>query len=257
MTLSRVGSVRWSPCGELLLLPAKGGVAGRIEALIFDLGGTLDADGRSWAERFRQLLGEERLPGAEPERIEAALRAGERALREHPRAAGLALPEMVAIEIEAQLACLGATERDRVRELADRFARETSDTLRRRRALLGRLAARLPLALVSNGCGNTRRLLAEHALEAPFRVVIDSSDAGHWKPDPRIFEPAIAALGAARERTAVVGDRLDRDVAGARAAGLRALWVTGAPVEPAGAVGPPEADATLRSVAELDPEAAA
>jgi putative hydrolase of the HAD superfamily len=40
------------------------------------------------------------------------------------------------------------------------------------------------------------------------------------KPDPRIFAPALAALGLAAERVAYVGDSVAIDVRGARAAGL-------------------------------------
>jgi putative hydrolase of the HAD superfamily len=250
------GALRWTAAGGLRLRPARGGPEDPIEALIFDLGGTLDSDGRSWAERFRRLLGEEKLPGAEPERIEAALAAGERALLRHPRAARLGLGEMVEVQVRGQLERLGAAEPARVAALAARFAGETAEALRRRRGLLARLALRLPLALVSNGCGNTRRLLAEHGLERSFRQVVDSSELGCWKPDPRIFEPAIAALAVKRQRIAVVGDRLDRDVAGARGAGLRALWVAGERGVAPGRSAPLEVDVTLSSVDQLDPEAA-
>ena len=257
MSLAISTGLRWTRRGKLLLRPANGGAERRIEALIFDLGGTLDADGCSWGERFRRLLVEEKLPGAGAGRIDAALAAGERALLDHPRAALLGLAEMVGVHLQAQLAELDGAEPDRVHALAARFVRDTADTLQRRQNLLGRLAARLPLALVSNGCGNTRRLLAEHGLEGSFRHVVDSSEVGCWKPDPRIFEPVVHALGVTPGQIAVVGDRLDRDVAGARAAGLRALWVAGGRTLASGSARPSEVDATLRSVDQLEPQATA
>ncbi len=254
MSAGGSSGLRWTPAGELRLQPAPGSTEHPIEALIFDLGGTLDSDGLSWSDRLRRLLVEEEIRGADPGRIEAALAAGERALLAHPRAAVLGLAEMVEIQVRALLVRLRAEEPARVSALAARFVSEATGALRHRRGLLARLAARLPLALVSNGCGNTRRLLAEHGLEESFRCVVDSSELGCWKPDPRILEPAIAALGVTRGRIAVVGDRLDRDVAAARAGGLRALCVTGERVLAPGSPTPPQPDAMLTSVDQLDPE---
>jgi putative hydrolase of the HAD superfamily len=250
----RHGGVRWADA-RLFLVSGSGSEVGPIEGLIFDLGGTLDADGAPWGERFRMLLEDAGLPKGEPGPLEAALEAGEQAVLGHPRAAELGLAEMVQLHVSAQLECLGAAEVELATRLLDRFVTETAETLSGRRGLLERLASRLPLAVVSNGCGNTRRLLAEAGLEPFFRAIVDSSQLGFWKPDPRIFEPALTRLGLPRERVAVVGDRADRDLEAALAAGLRAVWVCGDH--------PPSVDderlrgvhAVLRSVDELDPKA--
>jgi HAD superfamily hydrolase (TIGR01450 family) len=45
------------------------------------------------------------------------------------------------------------------------------------------------------------------------------------KPESPLYELAVDRLGTARERTLAVGDRLDTDIAGARAAGLDSAWV--------------------------------
>jgi len=250
----RHGGVHWADA-RLFLVSGSGSEVGPIEGLIFDLGGTLDADGAPWGERFRTLLEDVGLPKGEPGSLKAALDAGEQAVLGHPRAAELGLTEMVQLHVSAQLECLGAAEVELATRLLDRFVTETAETLSGRRGLLERLASRLPLAVVSNGCGNTRRLLAEAGLEPFFRAIVDSSQVGFWKPDPRIFEPALTRLGLSRERVAVVGDRADRDLEAALAAGLRAVWVCGDH--------PPSVDderlrgvhAVLGSVDELDPKA--
>ncbi len=51
---------------------------------------------------------------------------------------------------------------------------------------------------------------------------------GHRKPAPEFFEYIVAHCGCAREQIMVVGDNFDKDIAGARAAGLHAVWVTDA-----------------------------
>jgi putative hydrolase of the HAD superfamily len=249
-----LSGARWRD-GRLYLVSPSAREAGPIAGLIFDLGGTLDADGASWAERFRAALAGADLGSPEPGAVKAALEAGERAVLDHPRAAELGLVQMVRLHVEAQLACLGVQRAGLAARLAERFAAETAAALAGRRGLLARLSARLPLALVSNGCGNSERLLAEAGLAGFFRAVVDSSEVGFWKPDPRIFDPALERLGAAREGVAVVGDRADRDVEAALAAGLRAVWVTGARPLEAGDGRLRRVDAVLRSVAQLDPGA--
>ena len=47
-----------------------------------------------------------------------------------------------------------------------------------------------------------------------------SDEVGFYKPDPRIFEVALDALGVAPERSAHVGDRVRTDVQGARNMGM-------------------------------------
>jgi HAD superfamily hydrolase (TIGR01459 family) len=47
------------------------------------------------------------------------------------------------------------------------------------------------------------------------------------KPDPAIYEEALAALGARRDRVVVIGDSLRTDIAGAANAGLAAVWILG------------------------------
>jgi putative hydrolase of the HAD superfamily len=54
-----------------------------------------------------------------------------------------------------------------------------------------------------------------------------SSEVGFRKPDPRIFERVLEALGVAPENALFVGDRLYEDVRGAGELGMttvQALW---------------------------------
>jgi 4-nitrophenyl phosphatase len=45
------------------------------------------------------------------------------------------------------------------------------------------------------------------------------------KPEPIIFDQALARLGARREETAILGDRLETDILGGRRAGIATLMV--------------------------------
>lgn len=72
------------------------------------------------------------------------------------------------------------------------------------------------------------------------------------KPSPAYFEAGVAALGLPAARIAMVGDDLETDVEGARAAGLRALAVRTGKFTPADeARARAAADAVLDSLADL------
>jgi len=57
-----------------------------------------------------------------------------------------------------------------------------------------------------------------------FDEIITSEDFGVKKPDPKPFRKALEVLGTKGEETLMVGDWPDRDVKGAKAAGIRACW---------------------------------
>ncbi|HEX9118181.1 MAG TPA: HAD family hydrolase [Anaerolineae bacterium] len=97
------------------------------------------------------------------------------------------------------------------------------------REVLAALQGRgLRLGVISNTIQPGRYLdakLARDGLLRYFSATVYSSDAGVAKPHPAIFEAALAALGVAADRAVHVGDRLLNDVAGAQAAGLRAVLI--------------------------------
>jgi len=98
-------------------------------------------------------------------------------------------------------------------------------------AVLAALRARgLRLAVVSNSNGTVADLLQALGLAAYVDAVVDSGRVGVEKPDPRIFRHAAAALGIVPEEAVHVGDLYSVDIAGARAAGCRAILL-----DPAGA----------------------
>lgn len=88
------------------------------------------------------------------------------------------------------------------------------------------LQSRYRLALVTNGSADLQRAkLAGAGLARYFDATIVSSEVGAGKPAPRPFLAALAALGADPTAAVMVGDSLERDIAGAQRAGLRAVWL--------------------------------
>lgn len=58
-----------------------------------------------------------------------------------------------------------------------------------------------------------------------FDGYVSSHDAGHGKPHPAMLERCVELAGTGASRAAIIGDRPERDIAGARAVGLRAIWM--------------------------------
>lgn len=86
---------------------------------------------------------------------------------------------------------------------------------------LERLAARLPLAALSNGNACLQTIGLMHL----FRFQLGAREHGDGKPSASIFHAACARLGCAPEEVLHVGDDIELDVLGARRAGLRSCWL--------------------------------
>ena len=116
-----------------------------------------------------------------------------------------------------------------IARVADRFLDDAHRHLRRNQALLARLGARYRLGIVSNFYGNLETVCHNTSIRSRFGVVVDSVRAGFSKPDPRIFMRALDGLGVAPRDATFVGDSAARDMAGARALGMRHIWLIADP----------------------------
>jgi putative hydrolase of the HAD superfamily len=86
-------------------------------------------------------------------------------------------------------------------------------------------ASGLRLGLITNGSVRMQsRKLECLALSPIFDTILISDAEGISKPDRQIFHRALEQLNANPARAAFVGDHPEVDVAGARAAGMQAIW---------------------------------
>ncbi len=83
----------------------------------------------------------------------------------------------------------------------------------------------LATAIVSNFDRRLPGILAGLGLTVWLDEIVLPADAGVAKPDRRIFALALARLGVPASEAVYVGDDPDRDVVGARSAGLEAIDV--------------------------------
>ena len=86
---------------------------------------------------------------------------------------------------------------------------------------LDRLAARVPLAALTNGNADLERIGLMHV----FRFQLGAREHGAAKPDASIFHAACERLGCAPGVVLHVGDDVEMDVVGAHRAGLRSCWI--------------------------------
>lgn len=194
--------------------------------LLFDFGGTLDADGIPWARRFHAAYvdaGGTLDFGAFEPRYQAS------------DAALAALPEIRRLgfraAIEAQVRCLLpllpgepslAAQSERIVAAVHQPAVRI---VARNRPILERLQQDYRLGIISNFTGNLEPCLDELGLSPLFAVASDSTVLGVEKPDARIFHATLDALGASPADAWMVGDNFEADIRPALRLGLRACWM--------------------------------
>ncbi len=106
------------------------------------------------------------------------------------------------------------------------------------------------LGIVTNGFAATHHeKIARLGLTPLFDALFIADEMGMVKPDPAVFQHACDVLGSVPERAAMVGDRYDRDIVGAKLSGLFTVLVDvhAIPI-PDGAVQP---DAVVKSIGEV------
>lgn len=198
---------------------------GHSTAVLFDFGGTLDAAGLPWKERVFRLYRAEGVAVA-PEQFDRLFyRADDALVGTIPRT--LSLQDTVRRLVAGVGAGLGVNEEGLTERIATRFLDDTLANICDNTALLSRLARRCRLGIVSNFYGNLRRICEEIGIRRFFGVIIDSTEVGWRKPDPRIFRHALGELGVGPGDAAFVGDSLSRDMVGARGVAMPHIWLVG------------------------------
>ncbi|MGB8685158.1 MAG: HAD family hydrolase [Candidatus Binatus sp.] len=124
---------------------------------------------------------------------------------------------------------LGIDDRVLAAELVEFFAADRSRrhvVFAESEQVLHDLKKNFGLALLTNGAPDIQGTKIDGSnLAGFFGTIIISGDHGFGKPDSRIFQLALKRLKVAAHEAVMIGDSLNRDIAGARAAGLRTIWI--------------------------------
>lgn len=230
------------------------------KAVFLDMDDTILADGvnteRAWRAACKQVA--RRLGKMTPDGLYAAIiRSGETYWRdpERHRKGRLNLAQARREVVRLAFSDLGLKDEEKADELADAYAREKNLAIAffpgARETLRSLKDRGLRLALITNGSRETqRRKIERFALAGFFDHILVEEEFGVGKPDERIFQAALDKLNVAAPETWMVGDDLQRDIAGARKLGIYSIWVDwrgngpppSAPVQP---------DRIIRNIGEL------
>jgi len=94
------------------------------------------------------------------------------------------------------------------------------------RPALERLKQDYRLALLTNGASDLQReKIAGAGIGAYFEEILVAGDIGIAKPHPRLFETMLARLSVKPEEAVMLGDSQSKDIQGAQAVGMKAIWV--------------------------------
>ncbi len=92
-------------------------------------------------------------------------------------------------------------------------------------AILGELRRHYRLGVISNADGRIHQVLGRAGLAQYFDQIIDSGVVGYEKPDRRIFQAALRAMGAEAAESLYVGDIYAIDYVGATTAGMQGVLI--------------------------------
>jgi HAD superfamily hydrolase (TIGR01509 family) len=197
-------------------------------AVLFDFGGTLDADGLRWSVRFHEAYAAVggRL-GADA--FEAVFRASDRALETFPGIRTMGFRVMLDTQADLLQALLPDGSAIDPRAIAQRVHEQAVRVIARNRPLLEALRGRYRLGVISNFTGNLGICLMELGIRDMFEVITDSAVLGSSKPDVRAFVHTIGTLDLPPQATWMVGDNFEADIRPGDKLGMRTVWL--APAE--------------------------
>ncbi len=123
----------------------------------------------------------------------------------------------------------GVEDLDLARELAETFPvyrRQRHVVYDDVRPALAELGRSYRLALLTNGASDLQReKIAGAGIGAYFEEILVAGDVGFAKPHPRIFEALLGRLRIEPAEAVMLGDSQSKDVQGAQAVGMKAVWV--------------------------------
>ena len=123
----------------------------------------------------------------------------------------------------------GISDRRLAGRLADQFPDEMWARIKpfpETEAVVRALAGRFKLAILTNGMPpHQHRKLAVSGAADAFETVITSGGMSVGKPDPLVFRAVLESIRVSADEALMVGDTFERDVAGAVAAGIQAVWI--------------------------------
>ena len=91
--------------------------------------------------------------------------------------------------------------------------------------VLETLARKYTLGVIANQTDGLQERLRDFGIAKYFTHIVSSWDAGIMKPDVRLYEYALREANCSPQCACMIGDRLDNDIAPAKATGMKTVWI--------------------------------
>ncbi len=207
----------------------------KVKGIIFDYGGTIDSNGKHWAEVLWESYQDQKVPVTKEQFREAYVYA-ERYLATNL----VILPEdnfhiLLKKKVDLQINYLVEKGFLTENDISTNFSVAISDQcynfvrnlISKEKSLLTALKNRYPMVLVSNFYGNVQAVISDFGLLEYFDDIIESAVVGVRKPDPAIFGLGVDKLGLPGSSIVVIGDSYTKDIVPASKNGCQTIWLKG------------------------------
>lgn len=206
-----------------------------IKGIIFDYGGTIDSNGKHWAEVLWESYQDQLVPVTKAQFREAYVYA-ERYLATHPEIRAednfyTLLHKKADLQINYLIEKSFLLPNDKTKSYSVAISTQcynfAKQLIEKEKSLLGQLKNRYPMVLVSNFYGNVQSVLRDFVLMDYFDDIIESAVVGVRKPDPAIFGLGVQSLGIPASSVVIIGDSYTKDIVPARSLGCHTIWLKG------------------------------
>ena len=91
--------------------------------------------------------------------------------------------------------------------------------------VLETLHNRYKIGVIANQLPNLEKRLENFGIRQWIDLIISSADCGFSKPSSKIFQLALQQASCSASSATMIGDRLDNDIAQAKALGMKTIWI--------------------------------
>lgn len=84
---------------------------------------------------------------------------------------------------------------------------------------------RYKIGIIANQLPGLEERLEKFAISQWIDLIISSADCGFSKPSSEIFQLALQQASCSASSAIMIGDRLDNDIAPAKALGMKTIWI--------------------------------
>lgn len=207
----------------------------KVKGIIFDYGGTIDSNGKHWAEVLWDAYQDNNVPVSKEQFREAYVY-----VERHLAVTPLIKPEhhfgdLLKIKTDLQIEYLNSKKylegSDRLKDYSLAISTQcynfAQELISKEIPVIAKLREKYPMVLVSNFYGNVESVLSDFKLLSYFDSIVESAVVGVRKPDPAIFALGVKALNLPAENIVVIGDSHTKDIVPAEKNGCSTIWLKG------------------------------